>query len=352
MMSGKQARHRGKRQPDPPPPPDLALPEADCQAAAPGIGRLNACHALKFIALTFAVMSIAFSADLISVFPAGAAPAAADSGGGGGGDAAAEQNWKPMAGERLQVVKPVVKQQESNAPVAAAAAAAAPAAAEPIPEMDAAPRSEPTMDYGLPKDHPYTPPEERQKTSLARPLRTADYYANYAGGVLHAAPRANVSDDDAIMTRRAHPNGPKRGWPEGVFRTHTADPDPIVATFDDFLSQEDAHRVIDAALPQMRRAGVTADNGGSRTSAGRSNDLTWLQHDHPAVRARPFPALPCPPCPPLLRSAHGHDSFPFAMLSAYPASLALTTHHNWTDVMCTSPALCVICHVLRAHALR
>lgn len=35
----------------------------------------------------------------------------------------------------------------------------------------------------------------------------------------------------------------------------------------------------------MRRAGVTADNGGSRTSKGRSNDLTWLPHNHATVKA-------------------------------------------------------------------
>ena len=35
----------------------------------------------------------------------------------------------------------------------------------------------------------------------------------------------------------------------------------------------------------MKRAGVTADNGGSRKSSGRSNDLTWLPHNHPTVKA-------------------------------------------------------------------
>lgn len=102
------------------------MKEADCQAAAPGIGKLNACHALKFIAVTFAVLSLAFSADLISVFPSAGLTAA----GGAEPSAAA---WKDMKGERLQVVRPVVVE-------------------EPMPEMDTAPRADPIQDYGLPKD--------------------------------------------------------------------------------------------------------------------------------------------------------------------------------------------------------
>jgi hypothetical protein len=173
-----------------------------------------------------------------------------------------------MAGQRLQVVHTVAKDAT-------------------LPEMDARPRSEPIRDYGLPKDHPYTPPEARQKTALARPLRTAEYYAG-AGGRLHTAPRVNATDG---MVGGSSGPGPREGWPKGVFRTHAADPDPIVVTFDSFLGAEEAAGVINAALPQMRRAAVTADNGGSRTSQGRSNDLTWLPHDHTAVSACPTPLL-------------------------------------------------------------
>ena len=112
-----------------------------------------------------------------------------------------------------------------------------------MPVMDAAPRSQPHRDYGLPKDHPYTPPEERETTQMTRPLRTASWYAS-KGGVLHTAGRGNDT--------------------RGVFRTHEADPDPIVVTFEDVLDEAAAARVIAAALPKMRRAGVTADNGGTR----------------------------------------------------------------------------------------
>lgn len=241
--------------------------QADCQAAAPGIGRVNACHALKLIALTFAVVSTAFSAGLITAVPTPLSSAVSY----GESDAnAAEAIWKPMQGRQLRVVEPVVRHVASDPELDA----------DEMPDMDVTPRSKAIRDYGLPKDHPYTPPEARQKTALTRPLRTAEFYAS-RGGTLRIAARANASDADLVDIGSS---GPRDGWPKGVFRTHDADPDPIVVTFDGFLAQEAAKRVIDAALPQMRRAAVTSDKGGSRTSQGRSNDLTWLPHDHVAVR--------------------------------------------------------------------
>ena len=237
--------------------PSIQQPEVDCHAAAPAVGSLNACHALKLIALTFAVLFAAFSAELISITPNFSLAEEKQP--------AASRTWKPMAGQRLHVVH-TVKTKDAV-----------------LPTMDSTPRSEPIRDYGLPKDHPYTPPEARQRTALASPLRTAEYYAG-AGGILHIAPRVNATDDMVGGSSGAGP-GPREGWPKGVFRTHAADPDPIVVTFDGFLAAEEARAVIDAALPQMRRAGVTADNGGSRHSQGRSNDLTWLPHDHTAVRS-------------------------------------------------------------------
>ena len=245
------------------------LGAADCNAAAPGIGRVTACHALKLIAVTFSVVSLAFSADIISVMPTVTSSRLLNQ-----PEATTDSTWANAAApQTVWNPKPVLPggaadpATEADGPVA-------------VPQMDATPRAEPIRDYGLPKDHPYTPPEARVKTALTRPLRTADYYAR-AGGVLHVAPRANATD--------GIPNGAdlRSGWPKGVFRTHEADPDPIVCTFDGFLAQGDAQRVIESALPQMRRAGVTADDGGSRTSQGRSNDLTWLPHDHAAVSAPP-----------------------------------------------------------------
>eukprot|EP01050_Picozoa_sp_SAG11_P023811 SAG11_NODE_4899_length_1730_cov_1.749847_1_plen_90_part_00 len=39
--------------------------------------------------------------------------------------------------------------------------------------------------------------------------------------------------------------------------------------------------LIATAAPLMRRAGVTTNDGkGGRKSSGRTNDLTWLPHDH------------------------------------------------------------------------
>lgn len=110
----------------------------------------------------------------------------------------------------------------------------------------------PHEDYGLPKDHPYTAPPDRLKIGVVLP--TADDYAA-AGGQVFAG---------------------------GVdcFRTHGADPDPVVATFSGVLSPEDCQEVIDLAAPRMSRAGVTTDDGKSgRQSTGRTNDSTWLPHD-------------------------------------------------------------------------
>lgn len=95
-------------------------------------------------------------------------------------------------------------------------------------------------DFGRILQHPYTVPEKRERTVLTRPLRTAAYYAT-KGGVLHVAER--VANESEVL--------PRAGWPKGVFRTHHADPDPIVATFDKFASAETAAAVIAVALPQV-----------------------------------------------------------------------------------------------------
>ena len=42
-----------------------------------------------------------------------------------------------------------------------------------------------------------------------------------------------------------------------------------------------AAEIIATAEPRMRRAGVTTNDGkGGRPSSGRTNDLTWMAHDH------------------------------------------------------------------------
>ena len=238
-------RSRAKSSSDAPAPGSDAtptpLPEADCDAAAPGIGGFTACHALKLTAFTFALLSLAIWTGTLDP---GAEPLRPES-----RDQAAGRPAGATGG--LGAIRPVAQQQADSG-----------AGAEPMPVMDAAPRSQPHRDYGLPKDHPYTPPEERETTQMTRPLRTASWYSS-KGGVLHTAGRGNDT--------------------RGVFRTHEADPDPIVVTFEDVLDEAAAARVIAAALPKMRRAGVTADNGGTRKSDGRSNDLTWLSHSAPEV---------------------------------------------------------------------
>jgi hypothetical protein len=119
----------------------------------------------------------------------------------------------------------------------------------------------PRLDGRAAKDHPYTPPEERISTPVH--LRTAEEYAAAGGTLVSAA-------DDA-------------------FRTHSADPDPVVTTFSDVLSAEDCEEIIRLAKPRMSRAGVTTDDGkGGRQSTGRTNDSTWLPHDSsPKVRWQP-----------------------------------------------------------------
>jgi hypothetical protein len=114
-------------------------------------------------------------------------------------------------------------------------------------------------DYGAPADHLYCPPSLRAPS--ATKVRTAEEYKELGADIIVANPQV------------AH-------------RTHVGDADPLVATFDNFLTAEEATAIIETANPVMRRAGVTTDDGkGGRKSTGRTNDLAWLPHDENPIVA-------------------------------------------------------------------
>ena len=108
------------------------------------------------------------------------------------------------------------------------------------------------------KDHPYTAPDER--VPIPTKLRTAEEYIASGGDIVNAG--------------------------EDAFRTHASDPDPVVATFSQIITDEECAEIIRLAKPRMSRAGVTTDDGkGGRQSNGRTNDSCWLPHDSsPQVR--------------------------------------------------------------------
>ena len=116
----------------------------------------------------------------------------------------------------------------------------------------------PCKDYGAPADHLYCPPAMRVPSSCN--VRTVQEYAELGGKHEVAPPTAH--------------------------RTHAGDADPVVFTFADFLSAEEAQCIIETADPVMRRAGVTTNDGkGGRKSNGRTNDLAWLPHtENPTVQ--------------------------------------------------------------------
>jgi hypothetical protein len=88
---------------------------------------------------------------------------------------------------------------------------------EPEPETAGTRTLAPFRDYGLPGDHRYTAPETRVPSEVI--LRTEEEYATKFGGTVHkAAPDA--------------------------FRTHDDDEDPIVATFEDVLTDEEIAHIL------------------------------------------------------------------------------------------------------------
>ena len=197
------------------------LPDVDCKAAAPRLLGIAACTLTKLAALLFASLAASFASGLVSSFPIQSAD-----------------------GAKLAMPRPIE--------------VSASGFVQPRREpLDLAPRSASHHDYGLPKDHPYTPPAQREASQLDHALRTPEYYAS-KGCTIHSAG-------------------------SGALRTHPLDPDPVVVTLDGLFGPDEAAKIIAAARPQMRRAGVTADNGGTRKSTGRSNNLAWLSHRHDMV---------------------------------------------------------------------
>ena len=62
--------------------------------------------------------------------------------------------------------------------------------AEPQPEPE---QQSSFQDYGLPKDHPYTPPQDRVPTAVV--LRTREEYAEAGGTLLGAADTPHAATD-------------------------------------------------------------------------------------------------------------------------------------------------------------
>jgi hypothetical protein len=54
--------------------------------------------------------------------------------------------------------------------------------------------------------------------------------------------------------------------------------DPIIYTWDEYLSEAECSAIIALATPGLHRANVSDDFGGS-TSDGRTNDVSWLTHN-------------------------------------------------------------------------
>ena len=127
-------------------------------------------------------------------------------------------------------------------------------------EYQPEPEQQAFKDYGLPKDHPYTPAEDRIPAHVA--LRTRDEYAKLGGVLLGAADTPHAATE------------------KPPFRTHGGDDDPVVASFMGAITAEEAAHLVGHAQPFMTRAGVTTDEGkGGRHSNGRTNNSTWLKHD-------------------------------------------------------------------------
>src|SRR5690606_1795525 len=58
--------------------------------------------------------------------------------------------------------------------------------------------------------------------------------------------------------------------------------DPLVQIYDDFLDAREAGHLLAAAQPQLKRAEVSAAEGGV-LSDGRSGSNCWIAHGHDAV---------------------------------------------------------------------
>jgi len=54
--------------------------------------------------------------------------------------------------------------------------------------------------------------------------------------------------------------------------------DPLIHTFDALLSPTECTHLVELARPRMRRSQVSGTTGG-RYSDGRTNELTWIEHD-------------------------------------------------------------------------
>ena len=139
--------------------------DVDCKTAAPSLAGVDACTVLQASGVAFVVLMAAFTSGAVT-------PDAP-------GIVAVEGARNPGGGPAESQVSELAR-------------------------MDSTPRTEPHADYGLPKDHPYTPPELRTATDLPIPLRTAEYYRS--------------------QNFTVHAPGDRK------FRTHPADPDPIVVS--------------------------------------------------------------------------------------------------------------------------
>ena len=86
----------------------------------------------------------------------------------------------------------------------------------------------------------------------------------------------DVAPQDRIPTDVVLKDGssPERTYEGGL---HHWD-EPIVHTWDGVLSPEECAEIIETARPGLKRANVT-DDGRGHTSAGRTNDNSWLVHD-------------------------------------------------------------------------
>jgi prolyl 4-hydroxylase len=58
--------------------------------------------------------------------------------------------------------------------------------------------------------------------------------------------------------------------------------DPLIHTFDGLLSPAECRHIVELARPRMRRSQVSGALGG-RYSDGRTNALTWVEHESDAV---------------------------------------------------------------------
>tara|TARA_Y100000389_G_scaffold153040_1_gene153175 strand:- start:21794 stop:23836 length:2043 start_codon:yes stop_codon:yes gene_type:complete len=58
--------------------------------------------------------------------------------------------------------------------------------------------------------------------------------------------------------------------------------DPYVATYDDFITDEDCEHFINISKPLLKRALVSDDKNGV-ASAGRTGSNTWIDHDHDEI---------------------------------------------------------------------